>query len=109
MSWWDNATEEQRLTQIKAGLELGMTQGQIAKNLKVHRITVNRLSVKHKLDFDEVSRREAVRKFNESYPDEARIIDQSGKIDNTSLPFSFDIFSNYDTKWQLNYLDNPEG
>lgn len=33
MTWWNRATVEQKMTQIKAGIELGMTSKQIAMNL----------------------------------------------------------------------------
>lgn len=33
-TWWDRATDEQKLVQIDAGIELGMTGRQISMNLR---------------------------------------------------------------------------
>lgn len=40
MSWWYRATAEQKLAQIDAAIELGMTAGQIAMNCGTIRTTV---------------------------------------------------------------------
>ncbi|AGR47916.1 hypothetical protein PHIM7_213 [Sinorhizobium phage phiM7] len=107
MNYWNNATEDQKLAQIKAGLELGMTQKQIAMNLKVPSHVIRFFAHKHHLDFYEVSNAERIRKMNLEYTPETREIEMKQKIDNTSVTFAFTIFNNSNNDWVMNFLDNP--
>lgn len=98
-------TEDQRLAQVKAGLELGMTQKQIAMNFKVSKDVIRHFARTHHLDFYEVANAERIRKMNEAYTPETREIENKQRIDNTSVHFAFDIFNYSDKQWTLNYLD----
>lgn len=106
MSWWNNATDEQRLAQVKSGLELGMTQKQIALNLKVSKDVIHGFATRNHLDFYEVANAERARKLFGTYTPEMREIDNKKEIDNTSIHFAFDLFGNSVHKdWTFNYLD----
>lgn len=106
MNWWKNATDEQRLAQVQSGLELGMTQKQIALNLKVSKDVIQHFASRNHLDFYEVANAERIRKMNIEYTPETREIDNKKKIDNTSVTFAFDLFENSGHKdWKFNYLD----
>ena len=49
MNWWRNASEAEKLAQCEGGIELGMSQAQIAMNCRVSTLTIHNFCRDHGL------------------------------------------------------------
>jgi len=55
MSWWDKASDEQRLAQIDGGIECQMSRGQVATNLGTTFKSIRNFCIKNGRDFSKSS------------------------------------------------------
>jgi len=103
--WWLRASEEAKMMQIVGGHELGLTQQQIASNLKTDTISIRDFCTKHSIklsmDVDTIP-------VDNWKVEETAVIEKFKEIDNTRVAFAFTLFENNDSNWSMNLWDEIE-
>ena len=95
MTFWKTASKAQKLAQIDAGIELGMTARQVGLNVGAHKNTVQQFARENGRHFSSNA------KPAQSVKAMAHAMRRKLLNDNTRMPEAFDIFGVKESKWEM--------